>query len=324
MKSTNFFNFMDYVYAVYQEGSFTRAAEKLYISQPALSLTIKKVEKEIGAPIFERSGREIKPTVIGAKYIAAIESTMRIQNNLNTEIDDILMLKNGTISIGAPQFIAENILPEPIRLFKSRYPDIEVRVFAESDSMLESRLDNNEVDLVINNAAVFMEGYKYHTLVDERIFIVASKEIAQKHGIAKKAITVEQIRNSPKEFYEDCKVSVVDLQSEKFILLNKGSKLRQMGKHIFDERKLIPNVAMEFEQESTAVKYAEAGFGICFISEKQIKYGNFNADVSLFLPATNYAAFSLYAIRKKSRYISDTVKEFTELLHSHLKKQFYD
>ena len=92
-----------------------------------------------------------------------------------------------------------------------------------------------------------------------------------------------------------------------------------MAKQIFDEKKLIPNVTMEFEQESTAIKYAEAGFGIAFLSEKQIKYGNLNADVCLFLPETGYSSFFFYVIRKKSRYVSDTVKEFTQLLHSHLK-----
>ena len=318
MKPSAFFNYMEYIYAVYQEGSFTRAAEKLYISQPALSFTIKKVENEIGHPIFERSGKEIKPTVIGAKYIAAIESTMRIQNNLHAEIDDILMLKNGVISIGAPQFIAEYILPEVMRSFKEKYPDIELRVFAESDSDLEARLDNNEVDLVINNAAVFLENYKYQPIIDERIFIATSRATAQKHGIEGKAMSLEEIKDTEVSFSAEKKVAITELQSEKFILSNKGSKIRQMAKQIFDERKLIPNVAMEFEQEKTAIKYVEADFGVCFLSEKQIKYSNLYDDVCLFLPDTDYVAFSLYVIRKKSRYISDTVKEFTKLLQSHL------
>ena len=309
---------MEYIYAVYQEGSFTRAAEKLYISQPALSFTIKKVENEIGHPIFERSGKEIKPTVIGAKYIAAIESTMRIQNNLHAEIDDILMLKNGVISIGAPQFIAEYILPEVVRAFKAKYPDIELHIFAESDSDLEARLDSNEVDLVINNAAVFLENYKYQPLIDERVFIVTSRKTAKKHGIEEKAMSLEEITNPSASFPEEKKVAITELQSEKFIFSNKGSKIRQMAKQIFDERKLIPNVAMEFEQEKTAVKYVEADLGVCFLSEKQLRYGNFDDNVCLFLPDTDYSSFSLYVIRKKSRYISDTVKEFTKLLQSHL------
>ena len=242
---------------------------------------------------------------------------MRIQNNLNAEIDDILMLKNGIISIGAPQFVAEHILPDVMKRFKSKYPDIELRVFAEGDSELESRLDNNEVDLVINNAAVFLENCKYQPLIDERVFIATSRETAKRCGIEDKALSRDQINDPAAHCKDEQKLSITDLQSEKFIFLNKGSKIRQMAKQIFDERKLIPNVIMEFEQEKTAVKYVEADFGVCFLSEKQIKYGELG-DVCLFLPDTDYSTFSLYVIRKKSRYISDTVKEFSKLLQSHL------
>jgi DNA-binding transcriptional LysR family regulator len=63
----------DYVYAVYEEGSFTKAAKKLFISQPTLSVAIKSVEEEIGAPIFERDSAGVKLTEVGREYIAAAE-----------------------------------------------------------------------------------------------------------------------------------------------------------------------------------------------------------------------------------------------------------
>ena len=65
--------YMDYAYAVYEEKSFTKAAEKLYISQPSLSLTIKKLEDELGFLIFDRSGKETTLTPLGEKYIQAIK-----------------------------------------------------------------------------------------------------------------------------------------------------------------------------------------------------------------------------------------------------------
>ena len=63
----------DYVYAVYEEGSFTKAAKKLFISQPTLSVAIKSVEEEIGAPIFERDASGVKLTEVGREYIATAE-----------------------------------------------------------------------------------------------------------------------------------------------------------------------------------------------------------------------------------------------------------
>ena len=83
------FKYANYAYEIYKEKSFTKAAEKLFISQPSLSLTIKKLEDNLGVPIFDRSGREICLTDIGEKYISAIEEINIIEKNLKNEIDDL-------------------------------------------------------------------------------------------------------------------------------------------------------------------------------------------------------------------------------------------
>ena len=78
------FNHMHYVYTVYEEKSFTKAAQKLYVSQPALSGAIKKLEIELGYPIFDRGGKEVTPTELGMKYIKAVQEILVIQKNLRS------------------------------------------------------------------------------------------------------------------------------------------------------------------------------------------------------------------------------------------------
>lgn len=73
MENSAMFNHMDYVYSVYKERSFSKAAEALHISQPSLSATIQKIEEQVGAPIFDRSTRPISLTLFGAAYIQSIE-----------------------------------------------------------------------------------------------------------------------------------------------------------------------------------------------------------------------------------------------------------
>lgn len=318
MKSASFFNYMEYVYTVYQERSFTRAAEKLFISQPSLSLTIKKVENELGQPIFERSGKEIKPTLIGAKYIKAIEDTMRIQANFNMEIDDILKLKNGKITIGCTYFIADYILPRVISSFKKIYQNFEIIVVAEDGATLESRLDNDSIDIIIGNSTVFLEPYKYVPLTSERVFVGASKTITEKLGLSKQVIPQEQLKTGFGNILTTEKIKIDSLRTEKFILLSKGSKMRQMAKQMFDELRIIPNVTMEYEREETAIRFCEEGFGVCFVSEKTVRFSDICSGIDLFLPSTDYTDFDLYLIRKKSRYLPEAIREFTEHLNSFL------
>lgn len=94
---------MNYVYEVYKERSFSKAAANLYISQPSLSTAVKKVEEKIGAPIFDRSVSPIKLTDCGRHYIKAVEEIMDIQNQFETYMTDINELKTGQVAIRRQQ-----------------------------------------------------------------------------------------------------------------------------------------------------------------------------------------------------------------------------
>ena len=91
---------MDYVYAVWQEKSFSGAARKLFVSQPALSASVRKVEKELGLPIFDRSTSPLQLTDAGRAYIDAAERIFRIRKDLKSYCDDLAGLESGTLSLG--------------------------------------------------------------------------------------------------------------------------------------------------------------------------------------------------------------------------------
>ena len=95
------FQGMEYVYEVYLEKSFSKAAEKLFISQPSLSANVKRVEHHIGYPIFDRSTKPLSLTECGVQYIKAVEKIKSIQNEFEGFANDWGDLKKGTLT-GAP------------------------------------------------------------------------------------------------------------------------------------------------------------------------------------------------------------------------------
>ena len=105
------FQGMDYVYEVYKEINFSKAAKNLYISQPSLSAAVKKVETRLGFPIFDRSTTPIQLTEFGKEYIKAIEVIMDVENGFNNFVNDVNELKSGSISIGGTNLFASYILP---------------------------------------------------------------------------------------------------------------------------------------------------------------------------------------------------------------------
>ena len=120
------FKYMNYVYAVYLSKSFSKAAEKLYISQPALSAAIKKVEEEIGLPIFDRSSNPIQLTPAGEYYIESIEKIMRIEKEMVAHFACLLGNNRETINIGSASFFCAYVLPTIIQEFRQEYPGYRV------------------------------------------------------------------------------------------------------------------------------------------------------------------------------------------------------
>ncbi len=145
-------NEMKYVYAVYQEKSFSKAARKLQVSQPALSKMVRKVEKDIGVIIFDRSTIPVTVTREGAFYIKSIEDIMFIQRNLKSYFMDLKNLNTGNLSLGGSSFFCSFVFPGLIGRFREKYPNVVINLMEGNVGELREGLENETVDLVIETA----------------------------------------------------------------------------------------------------------------------------------------------------------------------------
>ena len=150
---------MDYVYAVYVNKSFSKAAEALYISQPALSAAIKKVELEIGTPLFDRRTNPISLTEAGQYYVDSVESIMQIEEEMKLKFKTLSELNKSTINIGAASFFCTYVLPDLIQDFQDKNPQYTVNVLEANADDLMKYLKSGVVDLIID---VETKGEHYH------------------------------------------------------------------------------------------------------------------------------------------------------------------
>ena len=304
------FKFADYAYRVYQEKSFTRAAEKLFISQPSLSLSIKKLEDSLGAPIFDRSGREIALTDIGQKYISAIEEINNIKKNLRDEIDDLKKLNKGNITIGSTIFVSSNILPSILKSFQAAFPEITINILVENSSTLKKLLEKGHIDFIVDNEYKEKEKeYEYYPIINEQILIAVPENFAINEKMTSFNIHDDIISTNENWYRNHPKVDMSWFKNEKFILLRYGNNMRQISNKIFKENDIIPQATQEFDHLMTSISYAEAGFGICFITDSVLKYAKKINHVSLYLPDTSHSERTLFIIRKKNKYLSFATEE---------------
>lgn len=140
-----------YVYEVYKERSFTKAAQNLYISQPSLSARIKKIEEIVGEPLFDRSTTPLQLTEVGKVYIEAAEEITQIEQRVENYINDLAGLKTGNLAVGASTLFAAYVVPSLITQFNQKFPDVHIQLIEGNTAELEEMLGSNALDFVIDN-----------------------------------------------------------------------------------------------------------------------------------------------------------------------------
>ena len=135
--------------AIIKEGSFKRAADSLYVSQPAISLQIQNLEKQLNIPLFERSNKKANLTEAGSlllryggRILALCEETCRA-------LEDVQNLQGGTLIIGASQTTGTYLMPRLIGLFRQRYPQVNVQLQVHSTRLISWSVANGQIDLAV-------------------------------------------------------------------------------------------------------------------------------------------------------------------------------
>jgi len=137
---------------IVEKGSLGRAAETLYVTQPALSRTIHKLEEEVGAPLFERHSKGMQLTAIGSALLPHATLLQRGAEHAREEIDAIRGLAKGTIRVGAVASIASHVLPEAVGRVLASYPNLRAQIIEGVWDRLADGLVTREIDLALSLA----------------------------------------------------------------------------------------------------------------------------------------------------------------------------
>lgn len=306
------FSNKEYVYEVYKAKSFSKAAEKLFITQPSLSLTIKKVENQIGSQLFDRSTTPIRLTDCGEEYIRCVEKIMDIENGFETYLSDLSDLKTGTLTIGASNFFASYILPPIITRFKAKYPRVAVNLIEANTVELEKYLYAGELDLVIDNYSLNEAVYQKHLFYQEHMIWAVPRQFPQNKNAKKYCLTTEDIKNNRHLQTDTPPVPLKKFADAPFILLRFGNDTRTRADRIFEEHGIEPNIVLELDQLATAYHTVCNGMGIALISDTLVKETLPDPRVVYYKIESPYAERKTYFYHKTSKYITRAMKEFLD------------
>ena len=226
-------------------GSFTRAAEELYLSQSTVSMQIKKLSETLGLPLFEQVGRQIYPTEAGHELYEACRRTFLALADLETNLADLKGLRRGHLRL-ATITTAKYVAPRLLGHFCRRYPEIEVSLKVTNRDRVTERLLNNQDDLYIlghePEEELAVEAIRF---LPNPLIVVAPR----RHPLADRK-----------------HLAFAEVAEEPFILRESGSGIRDATLDLFKQHGLRPRVRMELGSNE-AIKHAVVGeLGLAVLS----------------------------------------------------------
>ena len=307
-----------YVYEVYKERSFTKAAQNLYISQPSLCARIKKIEVIIGEPLFDRSTTPLQLTEVGKVYIEAAEEITQIEQRVENYINDLAGLKTGNLAVGASTLFAAYVVPSLITQFNQKFPDVHIQLIEGNTAELEEMLGSNALDFVIDNYHYDSILYNKELYCEENILLAVPKHFAVNEELGMYQLSYKNIKNKN---YLNQKYPAVPLgrfADLPFIMLTQGNDTRTRGDRLCRNVGFKPNIVLEFNQQSTAYMASSTQLGATFISDILVSQLPTFENLVYYKLDGEEAKRKVFFYYKTHKYKTRVMEEFIRMMHEQI------
>jgi len=234
---------------VARHASFSRAAEKRFRTQPAISSQIRGIEEEVGAKLFDRSGGKVSLTAAGKAFLKYVEETLDARKAMMVAIAEMERVPRGEIIVGANEGTCLHILPHVFADFKNQYPEVSVNIKrADYAKVLESIIDNS-VDFGVVSLPVNDNRLTVVLIHRDELVLIAPPQ----HSLGKmKSATIADASKFP-------------------LIVPKAGHTRDAIEQLFHERRLKPNFTMELDSSELLKRFVAVDVGIGFISRSNVE-----------------------------------------------------
>ncbi|MDP2548728.1 LysR family transcriptional regulator [Oceanobacter sp. 4_MG-2023] len=232
---------LSYFYEVARQQSFTRAADRLQVAQPAVSMAIKRLEQQLQLTLFHRHERQISLTDEGECLFAQAQRIVQMMSDADLEMAELRGLEQGAVQLGTPSMLGSYHFPPIIMAFRHRYPNLTFSVYEGGAWQLQQMLEKGELDLAVIEAEEIPDSIEARTLMREEMRVVVAKD----HPFASRtAIT-------PAEFLQ-----------EDLVLFRKGYFHRKVIDRLAEESAIQPRINFETNLLPLIRSIVKQGFGI--------------------------------------------------------------
>lgn len=238
-----------YVLAVYEEGTISRAAKKLYISQPGLSQYIKALETSLGVPLIEYTDNRLVFTSAGLKYVQLAKQMVDMTDGLEEELAESSHAPYGSVSFGISSFWSSTLLPSILSYFGTNYPNVSLAFENDSEEILINKVLENKLRFALINLPLPPKELDFFPLFDEEVYFVASNN---------NAVIKAHYADSPM-------TEVVDLRlfrDEPFIFINRAPNIRSQVEKLCLAAGFTPQKTVNSDTVCLMQKLCHLNYGV--------------------------------------------------------------
>ncbi len=231
--------------------TFTAAAERLHVTQAAISMQIRQLENEIGAPLFIRTPRRVVLTEAGERLLDRAHAILREHDAALAELSELTGAERGRLRIGsASGMVSGDLLPDILKDLRKHHPQSEVLVVAGTSDALVKQILAGEIDMAFVSLPVETRNIETEVLGSDQLVAIASP----RHRLAKQRV-----------------VSAFVLAGERLILGERGGNTRRLIDEFFAEAGLKPLVTMELSRQAAIKRMVEADLGVGIVPLRSVR-----------------------------------------------------
>jgi DNA-binding transcriptional LysR family regulator len=239
--------------AVVERKSFSQAAERLGVTQPAVSLQIRSLEQRLGRQLLDRSGRRVEPTEAGLRLYASAQRLLQAEEQLLEELEaDDEGSVGGALELGASTGPGGSVVPVLLCEFQELHPDVHVRLTVSDTQNVVAQVADRELELGIVGAGRRHRGVTFEPFFSDEVVLV----VPAAHRFAAKTVTLEQLREEP----------LIVMQEGAGVRQVIEDELRKAGKRLRDL-----DVRLELGLQESVRSAVLAGHGVTFISRLAVE-----------------------------------------------------
>ncbi|MEK9199919.1 LysR substrate-binding domain-containing protein [Ureibacillus sp. 179-F W5.1 NHS] len=271
-------------------GSFSKAAESLYMTQPAVSQFIKSLEKDLGVILFDRSSKSLHLTAAGLVAFQYCLEMKKLSDNMTQSLNELMNVVKGPLMIGASYSYGEYILPSKLAEFIKRYPLVKPSVQIKNTSEIAQEMINKKIDIGIIEGIIEPSRIVCEKLTTDRM-VVVSNEPNTEIG-----------------------------HETTWIARENGSGTRSATERFFEKHHLEPNKVLEFGSTQLIKGAVEEGVGVTLLSKWTVQQEVANKKLFIVDEEKFFYERDFYMIYLKTPFQSKTTEMFLKFIRETSKK----